>query len=133
MISFIFAVMTLTAVELDCMAVNVYHEARNEPISGMYAVMDVVHNRVKHKAWPNNVCAVIYQKAQFSWTAKPLKIKNKKKLKEIKKLVVRYTKGLNRGESKGALWYHATYVKPKWSKKLKVSRRIGQHIFYKKL
>ena len=32
----------------------------------------------------------------------------------------------------GALWYHADYVQPKWTKKMEQTTVIGKHIFYKK-
>ena len=32
--------------------------------------------------------------------------------------------------TRGALWYHADYVAPKWRKAFLPVRKIGQHIFY---
>ena len=64
--------MIMTAA-ITCLALNVYHEARNEPMNGMYAVASVVINRVQDDRWPNNVCAVVkdgyrgQHKCQFSW------------------------------------------------------------------
>ena len=65
--------MIMTAA-ITCLALNVYHEARNEPMNGMYAVASVVINRVQDDRWPNNVCAVVKDgyrkdsvKCQFSW------------------------------------------------------------------
>lgn len=47
--------------EVQCLAINIYHEARSEPTVGMASVADVVINRVKSVAFPNNVCDVIKQ------------------------------------------------------------------------
>ena len=64
---------------LMCMATNIYHEAKNQPMAGQIAVAQVVMNRVKDNRYPDNVCDVIKQgltykngkvvlgKCQFSW------------------------------------------------------------------
>ena len=46
---------------------NLYYEARNQPIEGQRWVLDVVRNRVASKQWPNTSCGVIKQRLQFSW------------------------------------------------------------------
>lgn len=33
--------------ELECLALNIYHEARSESLAGQYAVADVTVNRVR--------------------------------------------------------------------------------------
>ena len=38
--------------EVRCLATNIYWEARNQSIQGMYAVADVTLNRVKDDRWP---------------------------------------------------------------------------------
>jgi len=57
--------------ELECLAVNIYHEARGETQKGKLAVAHVTVNRVKSKRFPNTVCDVVYQ-AQYSewWLAR---------------------------------------------------------------
>jgi len=56
---------------LNCMARNIYWEARNQPKIGMLAVAQVVMNRTQDGRWPNDPCQVIYQRqgntCQFSW------------------------------------------------------------------
>ena len=47
--------------ELYCLAMNIYHEARAEPIAGQYAVSDVVINRVYDTRYPNTICEVVLQ------------------------------------------------------------------------
>ena len=53
----------------DCrvMAHASYYEARNQSDEGVVAVMHVIKNRVAHKAWPDTVKGVVYQKNQFSY------------------------------------------------------------------
>ena len=66
--------------DLQCMADNLFHEAKVDGMRGMEAVASVVMNRVRDPRWPDNVCDVVYQPSQFSWTLKTrlnqLKIKH---------------------------------------------------------
>jgi len=48
---------------IDCLADAIYYEAGNEPVEGQRAVAQVVLNRVRHPAYPNSVCGVVYQGA----------------------------------------------------------------------
>ena len=52
---------TLFANALMCMALNIYHEARNESTAGQLAVGQVVMNRVFDDRFPNTVCGVVTQ------------------------------------------------------------------------
>ena len=66
------------AKEIDCLAKNIYFEARNENIDGKLAVGLVTINRVLDPEFPETICDVVWQKrrhpntkkwvAQFSWT-----------------------------------------------------------------
>ena len=69
----------------ECLALNMYHEARGQGSAGLLGVTAVVFNRVKDKRFPNTICEVIEQgptreswkkngeffpvrhKCQFSW------------------------------------------------------------------
>lgn len=64
--------------EVTCLALNIYYEARGEPLSGQQAVAEVTMNRVASPRFPNTVCEVVYEKrwdrlrkryvGAFSWT-----------------------------------------------------------------
>ena len=45
----------------ECLARNIYFEARNEPFAGQFAVAMVTLNRVHDKQFPNTICKVVYQ------------------------------------------------------------------------
>ena len=45
----------------ECLAMNMYHEARNQGSAGLLAVSAVVLNRVKDPKFPNTICEVIEQ------------------------------------------------------------------------
>ena len=46
---------------IQCLAVNIYHEARDQGTAGKLAVSAVVLNRVNDKRFPNTVCEVVLQ------------------------------------------------------------------------
>src|SRR3954454_21233641 len=60
---------------LQCLTQAIYYEARSQSEDGQRAVAQVVLNRVRHPAFPNTVCGVVYQGAvrpgggcQFTFT-----------------------------------------------------------------
>jgi len=63
----------MTGLELICLALTVYHEARSEPLIGQLAVAQIVLTRVEHKSYPSTVCGVVKQggthrhRCQFSY------------------------------------------------------------------
>ena len=56
------------ATSVDCLARNVYYEARGESLAGQYAVAEVTMNRKASLGYPKTVCDVVYQRDAFSWT-----------------------------------------------------------------
>jgi spore germination cell wall hydrolase CwlJ-like protein len=127
--------------QLDCLALNIYREAGYEPFEGKVAVAQVTMNRVKNGQFGKDVCGVVYQKnvvmerviCQFSWACdhvhrnRPI---NKEAYNEsyavAKKVLL---EGFKLDILKDALYYHATYVNPRWQ--LDKIGQIGQHIFYR--
>ena len=58
--------------ELDCLALNIYHEARGETYQGKVAVANVTLNRVAHSKYPDSVCGVVRQGRHYvNWKGKP--------------------------------------------------------------
>ena len=55
------------------LAINLYHEARSEPVEAQVAVVHVVMNRADWN--PENVKTVIMKRKQFSWTSNRSKMK----------------------------------------------------------
>ena len=127
--------------QLDCLAENVYYEARGESEEGKIAVAVVTLNRTKDKNFPSTICEVVHQKSstvcQFSWVCEQHKRPPKEVLNEYRQLVsavyFNYKMGYNiLDEVKHAMFYHADYVNPGWNKHGKVTK-IGQHIFYNRI
>ena len=50
-----------------CLALNVYHEAKNQPFIGQVAVAQVVMNRVYDERYPDTICEVVEQGPTYSW------------------------------------------------------------------
>lgn len=122
----------LDAEQQNCLALNIYHEARSERVEGQIAVAQVTLNRVAHDEWPSTICEVVYQPKQFSWThlvkeQSPLEKKAWKKARVIARDVMI---GNVEDPTHGAVFYHANYVNPDWAKFMDLSKVIGNHLFY---
>ncbi len=144
-----------------CMAVNIYHEARGDNVAGMYAVADVVLNRVQDSRYPNTVCDVVHQgpvreswktrkdetlpdeervyypvrnMCQFSWycDGKADDTNDETAWALSQEIAYKIMHDRKyRGITEGSTHYHATYVNPKWARDLTTVGRIGTHIFYR--
>lgn len=130
---------------IRCLAMNVYHEARGEPVKGKYAVAQVTMNRVASKYHPNDVCKVVYHKlwskrrqryiTAFSWTND--KVTDIPEESDAWVEAVRISREIYRkdvefkSKAKEALFYHADYVKPRWARNKVKLAKIGKHIFYR--
>ena len=135
-----------------CLALNTYHEAKNQSLVGQIATAQVVMNRVADDRYPNTICEVVKQgptrpswenpekeypirhRCQFSWycDGKPDVPKNEKawrKAQDVAFLVL-YNK-INLDVTEGATHYHATYVRPAWARTKTRTTRIEKHIFYR--
>lgn len=135
-----------------CLALNTYHEAKNQSLVGQIATAQVVMNRVADDRYPNTVCEVVKQgphrpswedpekeypirhRCQFSWycDGKPDVPKNEKAWKKAQDVafLVLYNR-INLDVTEGATHYHATYVRPAWARTKTRTTRIEKHIFYR--
>jgi spore germination cell wall hydrolase CwlJ-like protein len=119
--------------EQECLANAVYFEARSEPIEGQLAVAEVVLNRAASGRYPTDLCAVITQKAQFSFIQRgrfPRADRSSEAWKKAVAIANIARQKLAGSLPSGVLWYHATYVSPSWGKRLTRQTQIGLHIFY---
>lgn len=126
---------------LRCLALNIYHEARGEPLEGKIAVGHVVLNRAASRRFPGQICAVIKQggenrryRCQFSWwcDGRSDRPRNVTAWRESLLVALLIRRGATDDPTKGALWYHADTVEPYWAKIFKPNTKIGKHIFYVK-
>ena len=133
---------------LVCLALNTYHEAKNQSMIGQVATAQVVMNRVADSRYPNTVCEVVKQgpkykgsdvpvrhKCQFSWFCDGKSDEPRRDSKEWR-MAQEYARIVLSGRivldvTEGATHYHATYVKPSWAKTKTRTTRIESHIFYR--
>ena len=118
--------------ELYCLALNVYYEARSEPLEGKFAVAAVTLNRVRNPRFPSNVCAVVWQRRQFSWTHdgrpdRPYEMDAWQEAMWVATVAYEFNQPSNVGN---AVYYHADYKQPYWAESLQPVARVGRHIFY---
>lgn len=127
--------------DLVCLARNVYHEARGEPIAGQYAVAEVTMNRVASRLFPDTVCEVVYEKrldsernrlvGAFSWTEfdsveQPRGIEWERARRAAEAIYdLQHEPAIP-----GALFYHADNIEPRWARQKKRIAKIGRHVFY---
>ena len=123
---------------LTCLTQAIYYEAANEPLTGKRAVAQVVLNRMKHPAYPNSVCGVVYEGVhkpvcQFSFTCdgsllrKPL-ARQWGQSRDVAQMAL---SGSVEPAVGSATHYHADYVLPRWAYTLAKIDKIGTHIFYR--
>ena len=127
--------------EVKCLAENIYWEARNQSIQGMYAVADVTLNRVKDSRWPNTVCAVVKQRdqrrgkwiCQFSWYCDGLSDEPRTMAVFNLSKMIAYVRFKNKDSPvlpSNIYWYHNNKVNPYWASAYSHKTTIGDHLFY---
>jgi len=144
---------TFKQMESQCLALNIYHEARNQPKIGQLAVASVTINRVNDDRFPNTICGVVYEgpsrpswkdpkvqipirnRCQFSWYCDGLSDipKNEEEFNDIYLLSEQIVSGNIKvlDVTEGATHYHADYVRPAWASTKTRTIEIEDHIFYR--
>lgn len=124
---------------LQCMTTAIYYEAGNESIDGGRAVAQVILNRVRHTAYPNSVCGVVYQGSerqtgcQFSFTCDGSLLRQPRQSSWIRAqaLAAEALSGRVYAPVGLSTHYHANYVLPYWAPTLLKTAVVGAHIFYR--
>ena len=90
---------------------------------------------------PKTICGVVYQGAkhknrcQFSFACDGVADVVRGKKQWVKALRVANaalrTRGRGKSITRGATFYHAHYVKPRWAKRMVRVAQVGAHIFYR--
>ena len=129
--------------EYECLVKNIYFEARNQPIKGKQAIAAVTLTRARHKNFPDTICGVVSEQrkrgvCQFSWKCDG---KSDNPNLSSKEELAAWNRANSVAEDAllgklddmldGVTHFHASYVNPKWARKLIRIGQIGDHIFYK--
>ncbi len=125
-----------SAAEL-CLAQAMYYEAGYEGSQGRRAVAQVVLNRVRHPAFPHQVCGVVYQRSaavcQFTFACDGSLARQPSPA--LWRQVQDEARAALAGQVSSAVGmathYHADYVYPAWAPRLDKIAVIGRHIFYR--
>lgn len=125
--------------EQRCLAEAIYYEARSESIYGQLAVAEVVLNRVRHRAYPDTICDVVYQGSdlstgcQFTFTCDgSMAIAPRGRgWERAQRVAAHVTMGFAQPITRRATHYHTVAVDPYWNGGLVRTRTVGDHIFYR--
>jgi spore germination cell wall hydrolase CwlJ-like protein len=131
------------AIDLRCLAENIYFESRGEPVRGQFAIAEVTMNRVASPNFPHTVCEVVHDTrwdrlrrrlvAHFSWTR--LIVGTEQPTGPAWDQAITIATAVYDNTSRpvvpNALYYHATNVHPYWAESKRPIAKIGNHIFYR--
>lgn len=137
--------------ELECLAQNIYHEARGEAPEGMLAVAHVTVNRANHKKFPDTVCEVVKQakhsvwwrethgkivpvrnKCQFSWycDGKSDAINDQRSWEKSLIVALKVLHGETYDPTAGALYYYnPELADPHWKDSFEQVVMVDNHVF----
>lgn len=125
--------------EWACLAEALYFEARGESVRGIFAVGEVIMNRVDSPNFPDTVCGVVNQgtggrfQCQFSYNCdgRAEVFNEPKAYEKVGKVAALMIGGFSRSLTNGATHYHTKAVSPSWSRVYPRTAVIGQHVFYR--
>lgn len=120
------------ATALACLAVSIYHEARNQPELGQHAVAAVILRRaaLPHR-WQDTVCEVV-RPIQFSYLTPDLSFPEIDEPEAWRDAVAIAAAALLRGphpDFAQADHYHRRDVTPAWNSAMDVVARVADHVF----
>jgi spore germination cell wall hydrolase CwlJ-like protein len=123
---------------IDCLATAALYEAGDDD-RGQRAVIQVILNRVRSRAFPKTVCGVVYQGAarrtgcQFSFTCDGSlwRRTERKGWPAARRRATQALNGTVVREIGDATHYHTDWVVPPWARSLDKIGEINSHIFYR--
>lgn len=122
----------------QCLALAMYYEAAYEGEAGRRAVAQVVLNRLRHPAFPHDVCSVVFQRSvsnicQFTFACDGAM--QRPRLPGLWRQTMTEAAEALQGKVFApaglATHYHADYVFPYWAPRLEKIAVIGRHVFYR--
>lgn len=132
--------------EMECLATNIYHEARGQSHLGQMATAMVVFNRMESVRYPNTVCGVVHQarldgngnplrhKCQFSWycDGRSDAITDTESWNTAVEIAFKSIEVWKVYDiTEGSTMYHAEHVTPYWQSSYELTVEVDDHLFYK--
>jgi spore germination cell wall hydrolase CwlJ-like protein len=126
-----------------CLALTIYHEARNQNLDGQIAVAQVVINRVHDPHYPSSVCEVVHQ-GPVTWTGSPVigecqfdwwcdgksdVPKDRRSMRKAMVIAEMVIAGKLPDKTNGATHFHSIKVNPDWD--FQFIARVGDHLLYR--
>lgn len=119
--------------DINCMSRAIYHEARGENITGQIAVASVIMNRAESSDYPDDICEVVYQPAQFTGLSRDMIIEDVEAWEQAVEISIFVWTDFIDDPTNGALWYYAhnKMQRPWWADNKRLAAVIDNHTFYK--
>lgn len=125
--------------EWHCLTEALYFEARGESLRGVFAVAEVILNRVDSPSYPNSVCGVVNQgtgglyQCQFTYTCdgRSDAVSDQSSWNRVGQVARAMLDGAPRTLTGGATHYHTRAVNPSWANRFPRTAEIGAHLFYR--
>lgn len=128
---------------LLCLALNIYHESRGEPLDGQRAVAQVTMNRAGQD--PAKVCDVVFEPYQFAWTNALHEATPRTKPEIVQRYMPTELAAWERAKriatkalygrmqnvvGRATHFYDPTRANPAWAHKMVYVSTVGAHRFY---
>lgn len=122
-----------------CLALGAFYEAGDDP-AGQAAVIQVILNRVRHPAFPKNICAVVTQGweratgCQFTFTcdgAMSRRSPTPATMARARAAAIGALYGAVFAPVGQATHYHTEWVLPRWSAQMDKITRFHGHLFFR--
>jgi hypothetical protein len=119
-------------------------ELQDKIVKEWVKVINVTQNRVKSNRFGNDICDVVYQYKQFSWTLEhhktttslytkyannPIEMENIRAMRTLVKYALYYDLP---DLTNGSLFYHTHYVDPYWAEGKEITVASRWHKYYNK-
>lgn len=124
--------------EMECIVLNLYHEARSESDEGVLFVLGTMLKRKSSPKAPNTFCSVVYKPWAYSWTMDKLSdtVKDTESWVRLYKITAEalIDPQLTMYNTLRVDHYYADYIDaPYWEKhpKMIFIKQIGVHRFYR--
>jgi hypothetical protein len=123
----------------DCLAAAGFYEAGTKP-DDQRAVMQVVLNRVRHKAFPHSVCGVVFQGSQlrtgcqFTVTCDGAMLRRQPSQaawRQAQAVAMEMLSGRTDPAVGQATHYHTNWVHPVWSGQMEKIAAVDTHLFFR--